>query len=127
MFLFMGAGFSGFAADQNYGVCSPSKPGLDDLPENCIASILKYLDPPEICKLARLNKTFRGASWADFVWESKLPTDHKFLVDKVLHGNPENLPKKEIYARLCRPNSFDHGTKVNLSLSLCEWSTAGSE
>ncbi|KAF5457781.1 hypothetical protein F2P56_021861 [Juglans regia] len=111
MFSFMGVGFSGFAANQNYGVCSPSKPGLDDLPENCIASILKYLDPPEICKLAQLNKTFRGASWADFVWESKLPTDHKFLVDKVLHGNPENLPKKEIYARLCRPNSFDHGTK----------------
>ena len=32
---------------------------------------------------------------------------------------PENLGKRQIYERLCRANSFDGGTKVFLSLSLC--------
>lgn len=107
----MGAGFSGFAVENN----GPSKPSLGDVPENCISTILTYLDPPEICKLARLNRAFRGASEADFVWASKLPSNYKFLVHKVLHEDPENLAKKDIYARLCRPSRFDDGTKVNRS------------
>ncbi|KAK9276482.1 hypothetical protein L1049_006016 [Liquidambar formosana] len=96
-----------------YSVGSPpsSKPGLGDLPEGCVALVLNHLDPPEICKLARLNRAFRGASSADFVWESKLPSDYRFLIEKLFGGFPENLVKKEIYARLCRPNSFDGGTK----------------
>lgn len=107
----MGAAFSGLGAESNDGGSLPSKPSLGDLSENCISSILMYLDPPEICKLARLNRAFRGASWADFVWESKLPSNYKFLVRKILHESPENLAKKEIYARLCRPNRFDNDTK----------------
>ncbi|KAB1210741.1 F-box protein PP2-A13 [Morella rubra] len=103
----MGAGFSGFAVENN----GPSKPSLGDVPENCISTILTYLDPPEICKLARLNRAFRGASEANFVWASKLPSNYKFLVHKVLHEDPENLAKKDIYARLCRPSRFDDGTK----------------
>ncbi|KAK9286403.1 hypothetical protein L1049_014799 [Liquidambar formosana] len=38
-------------------------------------------------------------------------TMKKFLIDKLFSGFPENFVKKEIYARLCRPNSFDGGTK----------------
>jgi hypothetical protein len=121
----MGAGFSGLGGgveeSTNHGGSLQSKPSLGDMPENCISSILMYLDPPEICKLARLNRAFRGASWADFVWESKLPSNYKFLVREILHENPQNLAKKEIYARLCRPNRFDNGTKVHLSLSLDGW------
>ncbi|XP_042970784.1 F-box protein PP2-A13-like [Carya illinoinensis] len=110
----MGATFSGFVEDQSSigsVVSSPSKPSLGDLPENCISSILTYFDPPEICKLARLNRAFRSASRADFVWQSKLPSNYKFLVNKVLHEDSEKLAKKDIYARLCRHNHFDHGTK----------------
>ncbi|KAG6721146.1 hypothetical protein I3842_03G098100 [Carya illinoinensis] len=110
----MGATFSGFVEDQSSigsVVSSPSKPSLGDLPENCISSILTHFDPPEICKLARLNRAFRSASRADFVWKSKLPSNYKFLVNKVLHEDSEKLAKKDIYARLCRHNHFDHGTK----------------
>jgi hypothetical protein len=77
-----------------------------------VALLLVYLDPPEICKLARLNRAFRGASLADFVWESKLPSNYEVLVREVLGELPENLGKREIYARLCRANSLDGGTKV---------------
>ena len=114
----MGAGFSVFGESETSGIrSSPSlettKPGLGDLPENCISSIIKYLDPPEICKLAVLNRAFRGASLADFVWESKLPSNYKFLVEKVLqYGTPHYMPKKDIYSKLCQPNRFDGGTKV---------------
>lgn len=112
----MGTGFSAsFAIETSGNSLPPSKPGLGDVPENCISSIFMYLDPPEICKLARLNWTFRGASLADFVWESKLPSNYKFLVHKVVHQQvpaDEYLSKKEIYAKLCRPNRLDGGTKV---------------
>ncbi|XVE64175.1 hypothetical protein DITRI_Ditri07aG0080600 [Diplodiscus trichospermus] len=105
----MGAAASDLVADAQRGF--PLKPGLDDVPESCISSIFLYLDPPEICKLASLSRVFRGASLADFVWETKLPSNYRYLVKKVLGQSPESLSKKEIYAKLCRSNRFDGGTK----------------
>ncbi|KAL5552140.1 hypothetical protein UlMin_002316 [Ulmus minor] len=107
----MGASFSLFSSDLDGSISSQSKPGLGDLPESCAASILGYLDPPEICKLARLNRAFRGASWADFIWESKLPPNYRVLIEKLFGDSLGNLGMREIYARLCRPNTFDDGTK----------------
>lgn len=105
----MGASFSALFIDQD-GVSS-SSPCLGDLPESCVASIIQHLDPPEICKLAKLNRAFSAASWADFVWESKLPPNYHILVHKILGFVPQNLGKRDIYTRLCRPNTFDGGTK----------------
>ncbi|KAJ4822626.1 hypothetical protein Tsubulata_037269 [Turnera subulata] len=112
----MGAGLSGLASESDGGSCSSSSilirgPGLDDVPESCVSSIFMHLDPPQICKLAVLNKTFHGASLNDFLWESKLPSNYHFLVQEVLHENPHNLSKKDIFARLTQPNYFDAGTK----------------
>ena len=123
----MGANFSAlFFGQEGSNACSngsnlalQSKPNLGDLPEDCVALILGYFDPPEICKLASMNRAFRGASWADFVWESKLPSNYEVLLQKVFDDVPANLGKRQIYERLCRANSFDGGTKVFLSLSLC--------
>ncbi|KAF5734469.1 F-box protein PP2-A12-like [Tripterygium wilfordii] len=67
--------------------------------------------PSEICKLASLNRAFRGASWADFVWESKLPHNYPILIDKVVGDLPRKLGRREIYERLCKVNTFDGGTK----------------
>ncbi|KAJ6882995.1 hypothetical protein NC651_029307 [Populus alba x Populus x berolinensis] len=106
----MGAGSSSLALESEGG-SSPLRPNLDDVPESSVASILMHLDPPEICKLAKVNKTFHGASSADFVWETKLPSNYKYLVEKILGQSPESLSKKEIYARLCQPNCFEDGTK----------------
>ncbi|CAK9173075.1 unnamed protein product [Ilex paraguariensis] len=89
----------------------PSKPNLGDLPDSCVASILGYLDPPEICRLALLNRAFRGASSADFVWESKLPLNYGSVIERVFEDFPEKLCKRDIYARLCRLHSLDGGTK----------------
>ena len=81
-----------------------------------------YLDLPEICNLARLNRASRGASEADFIWELKLPTNYRYIMEKVFDEETMlKLGKKDVYARLCRPISFDNATKEYLfiSVSMC--------
>ncbi|KAG8374858.1 hypothetical protein BUALT_Bualt10G0039300 [Buddleja alternifolia] len=94
-----------------------STPGLGDLPESCVASVLAYLDPPQICKLAMLNRAFREASSANFVWESKLPLNYEDIIGRVFEEDKDRLLllcKRDIYSRLCTPNSIDadHTKKV---------------
>ncbi|OIW20443.1 hypothetical protein TanjilG_11142 [Lupinus angustifolius] len=109
----MGANFSSCVCDGNDDGGSSMRPRLGDIPESCVAFVLMYLDPPDICKLARLNKAFHDASLADFIWESKLPLNYKFIMEKALEDDSfvAELGKKDVYARLCRPNLFDNGTK----------------
>ncbi|KAG9453024.1 hypothetical protein H6P81_005928 [Aristolochia fimbriata] len=105
----MGAGFSGFASPGDYS--SRFKTGLGDIPESCAAAVLLNLSPPEICKFAKLNRAFRGAASADFVWHTKLPSNYRHLFQKLCGDDPDKFGKREIYARLCRPTSFEDGTK----------------
>lgn len=115
--LVMGAGISRISSDTDDGRISPRwRTGLGDIPESCVSLILASLDPPEICKLARVSRAFHGASSADFVWESKLPSNYRFLVRRILGENPDDLSKKEAYSRLCQASCFDGGTKVNKSV-----------
>lgn len=112
----MGANFSSCVCDD--GDSSSMRPRLGDIPESCVALVLMYLDPPDICKLARLNRAFRDASFADFVWEAKLPLNYKFIMGKALEeddttSSVAELGKRDIYARLCKHNLFDNGTKVS--------------
>lgn len=95
----------------------PAALGLGDLPELCAAQVLLRLDPPEICRLARLNHAFRGAAGADFVWEAKLPENYRYLMEFVGSGEEgrrrrRRAGKKEIYARLSKPVPFGDGQKV---------------
>lgn len=106
----MGQVFSGFVAETS----GAPKPSLEDIPESCLALVLARFDPPEICKLAGLNRAFHRASLADFVWESKLPENYQFLVNKLMFKestDAQGLAKKDIYARLTCTNFIDGGTK----------------
>lgn len=119
----MGTGSSILGADGEWGETS-----LGDMPESCVAAVLLYLDPPEICQVARLNRAFHGAASADCVWAVKLPANYRYLAalaaaaddegrgDGDEEGNCKRFSlaatKKEIYARLCRPTLFDTGRKV---------------
>ncbi|KAJ4874040.1 F-box protein PP2-A14 [Raphanus sativus] len=110
----MGAASSSLAGSEAYAgkLC-----GLEDVPENCITAMFMYMEPPEICILARVNRSFHRASRSDTVWEHKLPLNYKFLVRRILEdqqvGEKDKVISrtKEIYARLCQPNLFDAGTK----------------
>lgn len=86
-------------------------PSLGDIPENCVARVFLHLSPPEICNLARLNRAFRGAASADYVWESKLPSNYQDLVRLMPEERFRNLSKKNIFAALSRPLPFDDGNK----------------
>ncbi|KAL8498350.1 hypothetical protein ACS0TY_021610 [Phlomoides rotata] len=110
----MGSSFSLFSSNESSVFGDVPEPGLGDLPEGCVASVLVHLDPPQICRLAMLNRAFRGASSADFVWESKLPLNYGDVIDRVFEKNNsfvKGLCKRDIYSRLCSTNSFDDGTK----------------
>ncbi|KAF5811668.1 putative phloem protein [Helianthus annuus] len=107
----MGANSSLLSPDSSDGSTHRSKLTLGEIPESCVALVLSYLDPPEICKLARLNRAFRAASSADFIWDDKLPLNYQHLVDDYLITNPRKLGKYEIYSRLTRPVRFDDGNK----------------
>ncbi|TVU16103.1 hypothetical protein EJB05_39652, partial [Eragrostis curvula] len=122
----MGAGPSSMMGPEGYGR-GWGQTSLGDMPESCVAAVLFYLDPPEICHVARLNRAFRGAASADCVWAAKLPANYRYLAalaaaadddcgcDDATVGNGRCCSsaaiKKEIYARLCRPTPFDGGTK----------------
>ncbi|XP_022941108.1 F-box protein PP2-A12-like [Cucurbita moschata] len=112
----MGVNFSAFFRLHN-GSHPPSPPPpppypcLGDLSESCVAAVMEYLSPVEICKLARLNQAFRAASWADCVWESKLPLNYRFLVRRVIGDFAPIMSKREIYTRLCHQNPLDGGNK----------------
>ena len=60
--------------------------GLGGLPELCAAQVLLGIDPPETCRLTRLNHAFRGVAGADFVWKAKLPGNYCYLMEFVRTG-----------------------------------------
>ncbi|KAI3719422.1 hypothetical protein L6452_20320 [Arctium lappa] len=107
----MGANTSLLTSNTTNGSEHPPNPNLGDLPESCVALVLSYMEPPQIGKLARINRTFRAASSADFIWISKLPSNYRHLVGKSLIHDDKKLGKMEIFARLTRPVSFDSGNK----------------
>lgn len=113
-------GLSGFSLmGANISDTSGRMSGLEAMPENCVALVLMHMDPTEICKLAGVNRLFRDAASADFIWESKLPCNYQFLMDKVFEFDEKkramvNLRKKDVYARLCRRNPLNGISKVSL-------------
>uniref|UniRef100_A0A1J3HSI0 F-box protein PP2-A15 n=1 Tax=Noccaea caerulescens TaxID=107243 RepID=A0A1J3HSI0_NOCCA len=88
-----------------------SGPSLGDIPESCVACVFTYLTPPEICNLAGLNRSFRGAASSDSVWETKLPPNYQDLLDLLPPERYHGLTKKDIFAVLSRPIPFDDGNK----------------
>lgn len=108
----MGSGLSLFFAQETPGT------NLGDLPESCVASVLENMEPQQICQLAVLNRAFRGASSADFVWESKLPLNYDEIFKRLFGNFDDQVCKKEIFSVLCHPNSFDDDHKVCFFVNL---------
>ncbi|CAN6314286.1 unnamed protein product [Urochloa humidicola] len=105
----MGAGASDLAGMKPSG--KVARAGLGDLPELCVAEVLLYLDAPDICRLARLNRAFHGAAAADFVWETKLPENYGRLLRFVDDAKEAEMGKKDTFARLAKPVPFDGGKR----------------
>jgi hypothetical protein len=116
----MGAGASDMAVEEE------GHSGLGDMPELCAAEVLLRLGAPDICRLAGLNRAFRSAGAADFVWEAKLPENYGYLMGFVDGEEEEKgdqaqrsaMGKKDVYARLAKAVQFDDGKRVSLFLLL---------
>lgn len=105
----MGLGFSSFIS---YSTGS-SGPTLGGLPESCVASIIRYMDPPQICQLTTFNRAFNVASSTDFFGESKFASNYHLILNKIFDNFPIDLGKFDIYVPLCSLNDLDKGTKVS--------------
>ncbi|CAN4121441.1 unnamed protein product [Withania somnifera] len=103
----MGASLSSLTESES---TANGKASLGDIPENCVACVFMFLNPSEICNLARLNRAFRGAASSDAVWDSKLPVNYHQLVEVLPQRSFEG--KKDVFSFLSRPVTLDDGNKM---------------
>ncbi|XP_027365554.1 putative F-box protein PP2-B12 isoform X2 [Abrus precatorius] len=84
--------------------------GLNNLPEGCIANVLSFITPREVCRLSLVSSTFRSAAESDAVWDKFLPSDCSTIVS---HFSSLSIhSKKDLYLYLSqKPLLIDDGKK----------------
>ncbi|XP_028770093.1 F-box protein At2g02240-like [Neltuma alba] len=63
---------------------------MDNLPEACIAHILSFTSPPEVCRLSCVSSSFLSAAVSDALWNSFIPSDCLSLLSP-----PPSFPSKK--------------------------------
>ncbi|TKY52051.1 putative F-box protein PP2-B12 [Spatholobus suberectus] len=83
---------------------------FNKLPEGCIANVLSFTSPRDVCRLSLLSSTFRSAAESDAVWGKFLPSDYHTIISQ---SSSLCLPsKKHLYLHLCqKPLLLDDGKK----------------
>ncbi|KAK7318353.1 hypothetical protein RJT34_03052 [Clitoria ternatea] len=86
---------------------------FNNLPEGCIANILSFTTPRDICKLSLVSSTFRSAADSDAVWDKFLPFDINTLISQSSSSSSLSVQsKKHLYISLCQnPLLIDDGKK----------------
>jgi len=86
---------------------------MELLPEDCFAHILSFTSPIDVCRVSLISSIVQSMADSDSVWEKFLPHNYQGIVSRLLDDPP--LPcssKKELFARLCKPQLIDDGNKV---------------
>lgn len=82
------------------------------LPLECIAHVLSFTTPRDVCRASLVDKAFLAAAETDALWERFLPSDRGEIlsraVDPVEYASP-----KELYLRLCDPILVDQAQMVD--------------
>ncbi|XP_061342638.1 putative F-box protein PP2-B12 [Gastrolobium bilobum] len=88
---------------------------LQALPEGCIAHILSYTTPVDVCSLSLISKAFCSAAESDALWDRFLPSDLVSIISESsssLLASSSSSSKKALYLALSdHPIIIDHGTK----------------
>ncbi|KAK7278269.1 hypothetical protein RJT34_23295 [Clitoria ternatea] len=86
---------------------------FNNLPEGCIANILSFTTPRDVCKLSLVSSTFRSAADSDAVWDKFLPSDINTLISQSSSSSSLSVQsKKHLYISLCQnPLLIDDGKK----------------
>lgn len=103
----------------NLQASNSSEGGLDQLPLNCLGTILSFLTPREVEIAAYVCRSFREASKWNFVWEKMLPPRYEQLaaLDPAFDAT-RFRDLREFYFHLCQFSLFANSTKV-CRISFC--------
>ncbi|KAK6805041.1 hypothetical protein RDI58_002825 [Solanum bulbocastanum] len=83
---------------------------FNELPEDCISSILSLTSPMDTISFSLVSSFLRLVAASDFVWETLLPSDYNKIIDKsVIPLNYSS--KKELFICLCNSILIDGGNK----------------
>ncbi|XP_038889327.1 F-box protein At2g02240-like [Benincasa hispida] len=89
------------------------------LPEGCIAHILSFTSPQDVCRSASVSSTFRSAADSDALWDRFLPLDYAAEISHAVSQIfPSFASKKQLYLHLCRFPVLIHGGAKSFSLDI---------
>ncbi|CAK8572239.1 unnamed protein product [Lathyrus sativus] len=87
---------------------------FEELPEECISTILSRTTPVDAGRLTLVSNTLHSAADSDAAWNQFLPSDSHFM-DSIVFSSPSlaNVPsRKALYLALSdRPIIIDNGLK----------------
>ncbi|XP_049380847.1 putative F-box protein PP2-B12, partial [Solanum stenotomum] len=92
---------------------------LSMLPEGCIAEILAFTSPPDVCRFSLVSTSLHSAADSDSVWAKFLPSDYPSIIAKSETPIPDFRSLKDVYVYLAdHPLLIDEGRKT---FSLDKW------
>ncbi|EPS58423.1 hypothetical protein M569_16391 [Genlisea aurea] len=79
--------------------------GIQKLQERCLAEVLSFTSPKDVCRLSAVHSSFRNASSSDIIWERLLPWDYREIISRAV--DDEFLERFESKRKLDRSFSLD--------------------
>ncbi|XP_034682759.1 F-box protein PP2-B1-like [Vitis riparia] len=88
------------------------------LPEGCIAGILAWTSPRDVCRMSAVSLEFLSAAESDALWETFLPADYREIIGLSSESSSHLSisSKKEVFFRLCNSPLLIDGGKKSLWL-----------
>ncbi|AES87270.1 putative phloem protein [Medicago truncatula] len=85
---------------------------MELLPEDCVAHILSFTSPIDVCRVSLISSIVKSMADSDNVWEKFLPHNYQGIVSRLVDPPLSCSSKKELLARLCKPQLIDDGNKM---------------
>ncbi|KAH7571402.1 hypothetical protein JRO89_XS04G0043600 [Xanthoceras sorbifolium] len=85
--------------------------GMLSLPEDCIAAVISFTTPRDICRLSSVSSLFKSAAESDVVWDRFLTPEYLSVISGCGSSSLSMWSsKKELYLRACHnPVLIDEG------------------
>ena len=87
---------------------------LDLLPEDCFAHMMSLTSPQDVCWSAFVSSLIRFMADSDTVCKEFLPSNYEEILSRLVSPLVYSS-KKDLFARLSKPQLIDGGNKVNIN------------
>ncbi|KAG6526855.1 hypothetical protein ZIOFF_016858 [Zingiber officinale] len=81
------------------------------MPTECIAHVLSFTTPRDVCRASLVDKTFLAAVETDALWECFPPSDRVEILSRAVDP-VEYASNKELYFRLYNPILVDQAKMI---------------